>query len=76
MIPNIQPSNFSSGRHWSCLQQCALDRQLHQVVGVVHVAGDGARKAAQPRQQLDDLTAHLLLLDSYIRLGLVVFFPT
>jgi hypothetical protein len=28
----------------------------------VHVAGDGARKAAQPRQQLDDLTAYLLLL--------------
>src|SRR5262245_6490312 len=43
-------------------QQSSLDCELHQVVGVVHVAGDGARKAAQSRQQLDDLTAHLLHL--------------
>jgi hypothetical protein len=28
----------------------------------VHVPGDGAREASQPRQQLDDLAAHLLLL--------------
>jgi hypothetical protein len=32
-------------------QQRALDRQLHQVVGILAVTGDGARKTAQPRQQ-------------------------
>src|SRR5262245_59290549 len=56
-------------------QQSSLDCELHQVVGVVHIAGDGAREAAQSRQQLDDLTAHLLHL-THIYGWTRLFLPT
>ena len=35
--------------------QRPFDRNLHHVVGIVRIAREIARKAPQPRQQLDDL---------------------
>src|SRR5689334_5229632 len=57
----------------------ALDHRLHEIVGVMLVARQRAREAAQPRQQLDDAftdflrgVTHAFMLDNTS--GEVIFF--
>ena len=40
-------------------RQSTLDRNVHEVIGVLHTTGEGPRKAPQPRQQSDDLLAKI-----------------
>ncbi|MDB6106038.1 MAG: hypothetical protein JWO52_6037 [Gammaproteobacteria bacterium] len=40
-------------------RQCTLDRNVHEVIGVLHAAGQGPREAPQPWQQSDNLLAKI-----------------
>ena len=79
MMPNIQLARFAPGLKLREMRPGALDRRLHEVVGVVLVARQRAREAAQPRQQLDDAftdflrrVSHAFMLDNTS--GEVIFF--
>jgi len=51
-------------------RQSPLDRDLHQVVGVVRISGERTRKAPQPRQQRDQRLAQLLRRRAHVYAGI------
>ena len=40
-------------------RQSTLNRNVHEVIGILHTTGEGSRKAPQPRQQPDNLLAKI-----------------
>ena len=79
MMPNIQLARFAPGLKLLEMAPGALHRRLHEIVGVVLIARQRAREAAQPRQQLDDAftdflrrISHGFMLDNTS--GEVIFF--
>ena len=54
MMPNIQDARFAPALELPDVAPRAFHHRLHEIVGVVLVARQRAREAAQPRQQRDD----------------------